>query len=40
MVTHQVNITAFVRVVPTSGASVIMRANPSGKVELLGQLPP
>jgi len=40
MVTHQVNITALVGVVPTSGASVILRANPSGKVELLGQLPP
>jgi phosphohistidine phosphatase SixA len=40
MVTHQVNITALVGVVPTSGASVILRANQNGKVELLGELPP
>ena len=40
MVTHQVNITALVGVLPTSGASVILRANQNGKVELLGDLPP
>jgi hypothetical protein len=40
MVTHQVNIIALVGVVPTSGASVILRANQNGKVELLGELPP
>jgi len=40
MVTHQVNIIALVGVLPTSGASVILRANQNGKVELLGELPP
>jgi phosphohistidine phosphatase SixA len=40
LVTHQVNITALVGVVPAAGASVILRANPNGKVELLGELPP
>jgi phosphohistidine phosphatase SixA len=40
LVTHQVNITALVGVVPASGASVILRANPKGKVELLGELLP
>lgn len=38
MVTHQVNITALTGIVPRSGESVVLKANSTGNVNLIGRL--
>ncbi len=40
MVTHQVNITALTGIVPSSGASVVVRATAAGEVDTITELPP
>ena len=38
MVTHQVNITALTGIVPRSGAAVVVQANATGEVIVIGEL--
>jgi len=40
VVTHQVNITALTGVFPASGEGIVVRAAPSGALEVVGRLPP
>ncbi len=40
MVTHQVNITALTGRVPAQGEALVVRADRSGNLELVGRLPP
>lgn len=39
LVTHQVNVTGFSGVYPTSGEMVVMRRNDDGSFETVGELP-